>query len=54
MKKIAAMILAAALAAGCTTVQYSTVYNGSYMLANLILAVVICFLLEKPMSKLPK
>ena len=28
MKKIAAMILAAALAAGCTTVQYSTVYNG--------------------------
>jgi thiamine transporter len=35
-------------------VLYSTVYNGSYMLANLILAVVICFLLEKPMSKLPK
>ena len=28
MKKIAAMILAVALAAGCTTVQYSTVYNG--------------------------
>ena len=33
---------------------YSTVYNGSYMLFNLILAVVICFLLEKPLSKLPK
>ena len=28
MKKIAAVILGAALAAGCTTVQYSTVYNG--------------------------
>ncbi len=26
MKKIAAMILAVAIAAGCTTVQYSTVY----------------------------
>ncbi|MBQ7492484.1 MAG: energy-coupled thiamine transporter ThiT [Clostridia bacterium] len=33
---------------------YSTVYNGSYMLANLILAVILCVLLEKPMQKLLK
>ena len=33
---------------------YSLIYNGSYMLFNLILAVAICFLLEKPMEKLPK
>ena len=33
---------------------YSAVYNGSYMLVNLILATIICFLLEKPLEKLPK
>jgi Predicted membrane protein len=33
---------------------YSAVYNGSYMLVNLILAVVLCALLEKPMEKLLK
>lgn len=33
---------------------YSAVYNGSYMLVNLILAVVLCVLLEKPMEKLLK
>ena len=33
---------------------YSAVYNGSYMVVNLVLAVVICFLLEKPLSKLLK
>ena len=33
---------------------YSAVYNGSYMLFNLILAVLVCFLLEKPLSKLAK
>lgn len=33
---------------------YSAVYNGSYMLVNLILSVVLCALLEKPMEKLLK
>ncbi len=33
---------------------FSAVYNGSYMLVNLILATVICFLLQKPLEKLPK
>ena len=33
---------------------YSAVYNGSYMVVNLALAVVICFLLEKPLAKIPK
>ena len=32
---------------------YSLVYNGSYMLPNTILAVVICALLIKPAAKLP-
>jgi thiamine transporter len=35
-------------------VLYSIIYNGSYMAANLVLAVVICFLLEKPLAKIPK
>ncbi len=35
-------------------VLYSIVYNGSYMAANLVIAVVICFLLQKPLEKLPK
>ncbi len=33
---------------------YSIVYNGSYMLANMILAVVLCALLQKPLEKLKK
>jgi len=35
-------------------VLYSIVYNGSYMLVNMILAVILCFLLMKPLEKLPK
>ncbi len=31
---------------------FSAVYNGSYMLVNLILAVILCFLLQKPMERL--
>lgn len=31
---------------------YSIVYNGSYMLVNLILAAVVCALLEKPLARL--
>ena len=31
---------------------YSLVYNGSYMLANLLLAVALCLLLERPLSRL--
>lgn len=34
--------------------MYSLAYNGSYMLANMILAVIVCILLEKPLSKLNK
>ena len=37
-----------------TPALYSLLYNGTYMLPNTILAVLICFLLEKPLSKLPK
>ena len=32
---------------------FSAVYNGSYMLANMILAVILCALLQKPLSRLP-
>ncbi len=35
-------------------VLYSIVYNGSYMAVNLLIAVVICFLLQKPLERLPK
>ena len=34
-------------------VTYSILYNGTYMLPNTILAVVICALLIKPAAKLP-
>ena len=30
---------------------YSLLYNGSYMLPNTILAVVLCLILEKPLRK---
>jgi thiamine transporter len=33
---------------------YSLVYNGSYMLGNLVIAVVVVALLQKPLQKLPK
>ena len=33
---------------------YSLAYNLSYMLPSTILVVALCFLLEKPLSKLPK
>ena len=32
---------------------YSLVYNLGYMLPSTILVVVLCFLLEKPLKKLP-
>lgn len=34
-------------------VFYSTLYNGTYMLPNTILAIVLCALLIKPAAKLP-
>ena len=34
-------------------VFYSVLYNGTYMLPNTILAIVICVLLMKPAAKLP-
>ena len=34
-------------------VTYSILYNGTYMLPNTILAVIICALLMKPAAKLP-
>ncbi len=37
-----------------TPALYSLLYNGTYMLPNTILAVVLCFLLQKPLEKLPK
>ena len=39
---------------GDGAVIYSVVYNGGYMLGNLIFAVVVLALLSKPLSKLPK
>ena len=35
-------------------VFYSVLYNGTYMLPNTILAIVICALLIKPAAKLPQ
>lgn len=35
-------------------VLYSIVYNGSYMLVNMIVAVVISLLIEKAISRIPK
>ena len=37
-----------------SSVVYSLLYNGTYMLPNTILAIVICALLIKPAAKLPK
>ena len=39
---------------GMTPALYSTLYNGTYMLPNTILAVVLCALLAKPLTKLKK
>ena len=39
---------------GMTPPLYSLLYNGTYMLPNTILAVVLCALLVKPVQKLPK
>jgi thiamine transporter len=33
---------------------YSRVYNGSYMLGNMIIALIIVFILQAPLRKLPK
>ena len=35
-------------------VLYSIVYNGSYMLVNMIVAVVVSLLIEKAISRIPK
>ena len=35
-----------------TPTLYSILYNGTYMLPNTILAVILCFLLQKPLEKL--
>ena len=37
-----------------TPALYSTLYNGTYMLPNTILAVILCALLAKPIAKLDK
>ena len=37
---------------GLTPVTYSVLYNGTYMLPNTVLAVILCFLLRKPVEKL--
>ena len=37
---------------GLTPALYSLLYNGTYMLPNTILAVVLCALLAKPLMKL--
>lgn len=39
---------------GDAAVLYSVVYNGGYMLGNLILAVLVLALLTKPVQKLPQ
>ncbi len=36
------------------SVLYSLVYNGSYMLVNMIIAVVVSLLIEKAISRIPK
>ena len=38
---------------GDTAYLYSLVYNGSYMLGNMIIALVVALLLTKPLQKLP-
>lgn len=37
-----------------SSVVYSILYNGTYMLPNTILAIVLCALLIKPVAKLPQ
>lgn len=39
---------------GMTPPLYSLLYNGTYMLPNTILAVALCWLLIKPVQKLPQ
>lgn len=39
---------------GDTAYLYSLVYNGSYMLGNMLIALVVVLLLYKPLKKLPK
>ncbi len=39
---------------GMTPALYSTLYNGTYMLPNTILAVVLCALLAKPLTMIKK
>ena len=36
------------------SIIYSIVYNGSYMLGNMIIAVLVVMLLKKPLDRLPK
>ncbi len=36
---------------GTSSVVYSILYNGSYMLPNTVIAVLVCFLLQKPLQK---
>jgi thiamine transporter len=38
---------------GDTAYLYSLVYNGSYMLGNMIIALIVALLLTKPLQKLP-
>lgn len=33
---------------------YSAVYNGSYMLVNMVIAAVVCAVLSKPLSRIPE
>ncbi len=39
---------------GDTAYLYSLIYNGSYMLGNMIIALLVALLLTKPLQKLPK
>jgi len=39
---------------GDTAYLYSLVYNGSYMLGNMLIALAVVLLLSKPLKKLPK
>ena len=39
---------------GMTPALYSLLYNGTYMLPNTILAIILCLLLRKPMQRLPE
>ncbi len=39
---------------GDTAYLYSLIYNGSYMLGNMIIALIVALLLTKPLQKLPQ